>query len=477
MSYADPQYRNGILTEAFVVLAATVIAVVGAQPYAGSWNDAGRLAAVESLVDRHTFVIDDSIFVAVPQRDDPLGRRAPYDTTIEDSRHLVRSGTGDKLLIQGHFYSDKSPVPTLLLALFYQILQWLTGLRAPYQPELFCYAMALLSSGVSYVVAVWAVHRLGGVMRLPPLTQLALTASFALATLAPVYSSRVKGHIVKLAPTMPLMVGLAKLAESGSRRPRWLLLATIGSLTGFGYAADLGAGPPLLVCTLVLVAWRTRNVAEVGVFLLAAMPWLMVHHAVSYSIGGTLRPIGAVEEYLKWPGSIFDRNTMTGTWKRRSIVEFVTYAFGLLFGKHGFVGHDLPMYLAILALGVMLWSRQRELPELRFSACWSAGTWLMYSMLSNNYAGQCCSIRWFLPLLAPGYYVLAVALRRYPQGRFDLFVVSAIGTALIAIAWWLGPWSPELVPGYWWMQYAILAWLAIRGWWWYSALRRPQAQG
>src|SRR5262249_45762140 len=163
-----------------------------------------------------------------------------------------------------HYFSDKSPVPTLLLALFYGILQWLTGLVAANQPERFCYAMALLSSGASYVVAVWAVCRLGRRLQLPTGTQLILTASFALATLAPVYARSVNGHIVQLAAAMPLMVGLAKLSGcfeerrfcpegiNPSARPgrpgrpgRWLLLATLGSLTGFGYAADLGAGPPL----------------------------------------------------------------------------------------------------------------------------------------------------------------------------------------------------------------------------------------
>ena len=37
--------------------------VLSARPYAGSWNDGSRLAAVESLVDYHTWAIDDSIFV------------------------------------------------------------------------------------------------------------------------------------------------------------------------------------------------------------------------------------------------------------------------------------------------------------------------------------------------------------------------------------------------------------------------------
>ena len=34
-----------------VALTATVIALLSARPFAGSWNDGSRLAAVESLVD------------------------------------------------------------------------------------------------------------------------------------------------------------------------------------------------------------------------------------------------------------------------------------------------------------------------------------------------------------------------------------------------------------------------------------------
>ena len=46
-----------------VLAVAVGIAVVSAHPYAGSWNDGSRLASVESLVDRHTWVIDGSVFV------------------------------------------------------------------------------------------------------------------------------------------------------------------------------------------------------------------------------------------------------------------------------------------------------------------------------------------------------------------------------------------------------------------------------
>ena len=74
---------------------------------------------------------------------------------------LSTRGTLDKLFINGHYYSDKSPVPALFMAGVYAALQALTGLTARDRPDLFCWALTLLTSGVAYVVAVWSVFRLG----------------------------------------------------------------------------------------------------------------------------------------------------------------------------------------------------------------------------------------------------------------------------------------------------------------------------
>src|SRR5690348_24013 len=108
----------------FILLAAIIIAAVGTRPYAGGWNDGTRLATVEALVDHHTWAIDDSIFVKVPQQ---TGKPAPYPAT---EPALLQFGTLDKMWIDGHFYSDKSPVPQLCMAGVYAVLQQTTGLVA-----------------------------------------------------------------------------------------------------------------------------------------------------------------------------------------------------------------------------------------------------------------------------------------------------------------------------------------------------------
>lgn len=144
-----PSARNR-LALLVVVAVASAVAAVSARPWAGSWNDASRLATVESLVDRHTFAIDDSIFV----RPQPPGQPGGDETRAP----LV---TQDKLFIAGRFYSDKPPVPALLMAGLYQAWRWSGGAPARQRTERFCYWMTLCSSGVAYVVAVGCIFLLG----------------------------------------------------------------------------------------------------------------------------------------------------------------------------------------------------------------------------------------------------------------------------------------------------------------------------
>ena len=93
------------------MLLAAAIAVGSAQPHAGGWNDGSRLATAECVGERGTFVIDESVFVKVPADNPPYPEHAPW---------LRSDGTADKLLIGGHFYSDKPPVLGLLMGGVYR---------------------------------------------------------------------------------------------------------------------------------------------------------------------------------------------------------------------------------------------------------------------------------------------------------------------------------------------------------------------
>ncbi|MHC4831178.1 MAG: hypothetical protein ACYTFT_12635, partial [Planctomycetota bacterium] len=80
-----------------------VMFVLGAllfSPIARSPNDQSRICTIQSLVERHTLIIDETVYV----------------------------DTIDKVRINGHFYSDKPPVAAVLGAIVYYPLYHL-GIR------------------------------------------------------------------------------------------------------------------------------------------------------------------------------------------------------------------------------------------------------------------------------------------------------------------------------------------------------------
>ncbi len=457
----DPRTSREKLSETLTVAIAVVLAVLVARPYAGSWNDGSRLATVESLVDRHTWIIDDSIFVQVPQSP-PL----PYSPRDGD---LLEHGTLDKLYIDGHYYSDKSPVPALLMAACYQLWQWTTGLTARSDPDRFCRTLTMAFSGMAYVVSVSCMYRLVRRLGLSFSSRLLLTASFALATVALPYARQVNNHILLLAITSALVLEVAKLhEETRNGRVSRRRFAISGFLAGLGYTIDLGVGPVILVCTAGLIlsysfsrepqaTARLRLAAKrTVVFCMAAVPWIVLHHALNYAIGGSLKPANANPEYFRWPGSPFAAANLTGSWIHPNLGSFLLYAASMLAGKRGFLGHNLPLFLTIPALFILL----RRHREMRREVFWAlgccAGTWLLYGATSNNSSGQCCTIRWFVPLLAPAYFLLALLLRSCPEVRLDLLLLSGWGTLLVVLMR-EGPWMGGMVRFFWPIQVAALA--------------------
>jgi len=440
----DPWWAVGLVLGAVLVLT-----LAGTSDHAGSWNDSSRLAMVESLVDEQTFAIDRSIFVSPEILPEKLSQ--PVKTC-------------DKLWIHGHYYSDKTPVPGLLMAGVYQVWKWATVQTARSCPEGFVWWVTFWSSGLASGVAVWCLFLLGRPLGLGLRDRLLLTGSFGLATLAPIYARQVNNHSLLLAVGAALLLGMAHLARAvqAGRQPR-LLLFGLGLLIGLGYTIDQGAGPVLLVTAFALLAYRCRPVSALLLVVAGAVPWLVLHHACNHAIGGTFQPANAVPEYFAWPGCPFDAGHMTGAYNHADVGHLLVYAGQLLIGKRGFLAHDLALWLTLPALVVFVRRRSAELPEILSGLAWFAGTFLLYSLESTNGGGQSRSVRWLVPLLAPAYYVLAVMLRDLPQYRRDFVILSAWGILLTALNWPGGPWDIHAGWYFWPIQaLALLSWLASR---------------
>src|SRR5262249_29740471 len=330
----------------------------------------------------------------------------------------LETGTPDKIKVGAHFYSDKPYTLSLYLAGWYGLLRS-AGVDVRERVDRFCWWMALLSSGVASVVAVWCIYRMGRTVGLTTSGQLLLVGSFGLCTLALPYTQHVNSHIVLLALAAALVGSLAKVAhgEDGEWASPWRVLG-LGTLAGMGYAVEQGVGQLFWGWALLTVVWRWGPGRAGPLFLAASLPWLILHHTVNYAIGGTLGPANAVPDYFDYPGSEFDASNLTGHWNHPNVLWFLGYTGGLLFCDRGFLMYNLPLWL--LLPGVVVLIRARALGWVAaFGGAWALSTYLLYATLSSNFSGGCMSIRWFLPLLAPAFYVLAVLLYRFPHYLAD----------------------------------------------------------
>jgi hypothetical protein len=294
---------------------------------------------------------------------------------------------------------------------------------------------------------------------LPRRTVWLLTLAFAVGTVAAAYAKLINGHILLLAVTsllVRLMRGIALALDTPGQRVSWRPWGCVGTLSGLAYTIDLGAGP--IIC-LGVGGWAlyrlraetgwARRLAMIAVLGLAALPWVALHHAINFAVFGAVGPANSNPQVFTWPGSPFHPGNLTGAWNHQSAGAFLLYALDILVGQRGFLGNNLMLYLAAVGVPVLLRARFEEKPELLCGLFWCAGIFLMYATLSNNYAGGCLSIRWFVPLLAPGFLALALLLRQRPELTGDFLILSGWNLLWIVPAWWYGPWWRPPLAIYW----------------------------
>ena len=391
--------------------------------------------------------------------------------------------------------------------------------------------MTLFGSGLPYVVAVAAVARMGRRLGLSPQLTLALTASFAFATFASAYTRHLNVNIMLLA--VACLVFLLLVESSQQAAPPIGKLLLLGLLNGCGYAIEQPTGGLLLVGTGLVLLVRWPHLSTALLYGSAALPGPILHHAVNYWVAGTLRPLGQVPEYFDYEGSNFNAKTLTGFWNHDGVGAFLWYAVRLIYSERGFLPANVPLFLLVPGVVILLrrssggrrlwlwsaaarrrfgsldretiiqsassgltpriqsgvepphsiakaayphsptlllWPLSAERPEMWLALLWPASVWLVYAALSTNYAGFSCGIRWFVPFLAAGYYLLALLLRERPDLTTDFLLLSGCGVILAAEMWWEGPWA------YTWYSYWPVQVLALLSWATYRWRRYQAAQ-
>lgn len=381
--------------------------------HVASWNDSARMATIDSLVERHTFAIDASDFV----------------------------GTSDKILINGHFYSNKQPVMEVAGAAVLLPLHEVLGVELHHDaPGVAYYLLTLLLVGGPSALAAALLDRWFRRRGFTRLDRLVAVAGFAVATLVWPYSTVFNNHTVGGAL---LLLGVLMLGPARSWTNRRVLCA--GLALGLSATFDL---PPAALFVVVFLAYvrLQRGAGAAGSFVAGLIPALVIQLVLQLMISGDLLPTNFHREYWNFPGSPWVGSPISGEFHLRSFAEGLTYAFHSLLGSRGFLSYSPFLLWGVAGLVTAAWSSPSAERNHALATLVAVVMTMVYLVLfATQYGGLAYGERYFVGLSG----VLACFIPkgcwseapRWRRGLFALTLVVSIAIAALGVA--ANPWRAE----------------------------------
>jgi hypothetical protein len=358
--------------------------VLAVYPAAQLDNDMSRFATVESLVDQGTWVIDDSIFLMKPAR----GKRPPTPIV-------------DRVVYEGKSYSTKPPVMSFLMASVYWGLKNTFGLsfKEESQRSILVWLLTFGFVAIPFIGIALVYRKAIRWFVQDPLIWVVGLAILLCGNQLWGFSRTLNNHVPSAFFMFYGMVTALGLVHGKISPQPWRFL-TIGLSLGLLPTFDL---PGMFFCVplfLYLLWWFPKQ--TLTWFMLGAIPPLLLHFILTWSVTGGLIPIYMKKELYHYKGSYWDKMGGFDALKEAKQVYF----FHLSVGRKGLFSLFPVLLFAIWYLVCPYRSSLISSPEERSKGnmrreclclCLLTLFWMLfYTFQTNNYGGASFGFRWFM---------------------------------------------------------------------------------
>ncbi len=393
-----------VLCVAFMLLWASLT-----KAYTHSWQEESRMATVQTLVEQGTFIIDRTEF----------------------------NRTGDKVFIDGHFYSDKTPVLSVAAAGAYAVLHNVFGLTldpaicVPDEDPAACraltsrgtrftafYWLTLIFSGGSaslLVVLFWrAMLQAGAGGLLATALAVALGLASPLAPYSIVFAGHVPAALCLFAAFMLLVAISGVEALAGPRlsvpadpaeastpikRRRCWIFFWAGFLVSLSANIDLTLAIFIAAFGVWVLFTRRRGLLP---YILGAVIPFAISAAINYWAAGTSVPLYFDPKAYDFVGTVLN-TTVGGTSGFYSLEFGLRYTYDMFVGQRGLVSFTPMLIFAFIGMGVAF--RQRRQRGLIAAVLGGSLVFAAYLILrTDNFGGLAWGTRWFVPLVPLWWY-------------------------------------------------------------------------
>lgn len=397
------EIKNYLLKrEIQIFLVSIIFLLIFTNPNMRFHNERSRMATIESLVERGTFIIDDSSFI---------------------------EGCADKIKVNGHFYSEKPPVLSILGAGIYWIVKSMFGLNVN-ESLIIPYLIVFFLVVIPYSLLLVYFYKALYLVNLKEKYRLLLTFGLGVATSILPRTIVFLNHVLALALVFISFYVLLRLKLLKKEDPAKGLFLT-GILVGSATIIDYTCGVFIILYILYMILMpKLRN--KYFLFLIGIIIPLGIHFIINYTIFGTFRPayyiIGAYE-YPNSPWPIFFWSNINGN----PLIDI----FNLFWGNRGLFVYSPIVITPFIYMVFIVFSKKNKLRKealvVLSAVCLIYGAYVnpyfRPSMISNTYGFRFGLV--VIPLIMFfGAYFLK---ENKSKIRLILFYISFVLSAIISI--------------------------------------------
>jgi len=405
----SPLY-NAIVMRPFnkITLILVILALATTMPKVRGWNDASRMATVQSLVEKHSFIIDESVFVY----------------------------TGDKVFINGHFYSDKPAIPSVLGAIIY-LPMFHFGIKLDYGWNLACYLITLFTVKIFWIMGLAAFYFALGFSDINERERVWLTFALGIASLYFTWSSTFNNHSLAASQLIIGFYFLIKARRSGSVKRNLFYAGFFLSLAGTADAPTAAFYACFLFYVLINPKLRGKLFFYFLPLLFTALPALSINYHISESV----IPVQLNRHYFEYPGSPWIGSGELSGMTINHGLFFLNYSFNALLGSKGFLLYNPLLFIALPYLIREIRSGRTFRQEALAVSIVSLIIILYYLLVTNNYSGDSYSIRWFVPLLPLLFFFIHPFFENFSLKRRQVFITLFSISTMVSCIGLINPWS------------------------------------
>lgn len=381
--------------------------------WVSSWGDASRMATVQSLVDHHTFIIDQSLF---------------FDLT------------GDKYFYDNHFYSDKSVFLSIYGAIFYFALNML-GLSFETHGRIVYPLVTLLAiGGLACLSLVFQYRILRNIFGASREWAEFITFLTGAGTLLLPYALVFNNHAASGAL---LLMGFYCVLKTRTNTNQAIYPVSAGVLFALAGSTDINSFLFIPIFAVLLIRQSLRAAL---LFIFACLPVIGIYLSLNLLTSGSVIPPALNAPLWDYPGSAFNQETMTGLENHNNVLDLLVYSFHMLLGNRGLFSHTPILFFTVVSLWSLLRPKsvflyQREMVFLMLAIALNI---MIYILKSTSYSADAFGVRWFAPLmliLMLPLFALEKQFLSRTRFRFMFIVVAAI-SCLFALIGSFSPYAP-----------------------------------